>query len=173
MKIMQVKRIPYGKGNYYISDKGEVFNSETGLKLKNKAMKSGYEEIMLHNSGESKSFLIHRLVANAFLSGNGEEVNHKNGIKNDNRVENLEWCTHGENLKHAFENGLRADDVAPRKIIATNSVNGEETRFPSIYKAARFLGISQGNICMCCKGIRPMANGYLFRYADITQTGGE
>lgn len=170
---MQVKRIPYGKGNYYISDKGEVFNSETGLKLKNKATKSGYEEIMLHNSGESKSFLVHRLVANAFLSGNGEEVNHKNGIKNDNRVENLEWCTHGENLKHAFENGLRADDVTPRKIIATNSANGEETKFPSIYKAARFLGISQGNICMCCKGIRPMANGYLFRYADVTQTGGE
>lgn len=75
-----------------------------------------------------------------------------------------------KNLKHAFENGLREDDVSPKEIIAKNAETGEVIKFPSIYKAARFLGISQGNICMCCKGIRPMASGYLFEYAD---RGGE
>lgn len=164
---MKIKRIPYGKGNYYISENGDIFNSETGLKLKNKKLKTGYEEIMLYDTGKSKTFLVHRLVADAFLDESGEEVNHKNGIKDDNRVDNLEWCTRGENLKHAFENGLREDDVSPREIIATNANTGEKIKFSSIYKAARFLGISKGNICMCCKGIRPMASGYLFEYADM------
>lgn len=167
---MNLKRIPFGKGNYYISDYGEIYNSETGMKLKNKVAKTGYEEICLHDSGKSKYFLVHRLVANAFLDGTGEEINHKNGNKTDNRASNLEWCTHGQNLKHAFENGLRNDDVSPKRIIAKNAETGETIEFPSIYKAARFLGISQGNICMCCKGMRPMASGYLFEYI---QNGGE
>lgn len=167
---MNLKRIPFGRGNYCVSDEGEIYNSDTGLKMKKKKAKSGYEEITICDSGYSKSFLVHRLVASAFLPETGEEVNHKNGVKTDNRVINLEWCTHGKNLKHAFENGLREDDVSPKEIIAKNAETGEVIKFPSIYKAARFLGISQGNICMCCKGIRPMASGYLFEYAD---RGGE
>lgn len=167
---MIFKKIPFGRGNYYVSDQGEIYNSDTGLKMKKKISKSGYEEINLCDSGRPKSFLVHRLVASAFLPQTGEEVNHKNGVKTDNRVINLEWCTHDKNLKHAFENRLRENDVSPKKIIAKNAETGETIKFSSIYKAARFLGISQGNICMCCKGIRPMASGYLFEYAE---KGGE
>ena len=53
---MNLKRIPFGRGNYCVSDEGEIYNSDTGLKMKKKKAKSGYEEITLCDSGYSKSF---------------------------------------------------------------------------------------------------------------------
>jgi hypothetical protein len=83
----------------------------------------------------------------------------------DSRVENLEWVTHGENLTHAYETGLMPNNTTPRPVVAICIESGERMWFPSIYKAARFLGISQGNICMACKGERPYAGGYYWEYA--------
>lgn len=78
-----------------------------------------------------KNFLIHRLVAIAFLENpeNKPQVNHINGIKDDNRVENLEWCTNLENQKHSVETGLR---YSIRDRIATTKIKNEE--YPAIRK---------------------------------------
>ena len=67
-------------------------------------------------------------------------------------------------MRHAYETGLRGQDTSARTVIATNIETGEQQRFASIYRAARFLGISQGNICMACKGLRPYAGGYYWDY---------
>ena len=69
----------------------------------------GYARIQLSRDGVLKSHMVHRLVAQAFIPNPYElpEVNHKNGIKVDNRVENLEWITSAANQEHAYEIGLR------------------------------------------------------------------
>lgn len=75
---------------------------------------NGYQMVNLLKNKEINTVYIHRLVIETFMPKvEGKEwANHKNGIKSDNRVENLEWCTPSENNKHALENGLRKDNVS-------------------------------------------------------------
>ena len=71
--------------------------------------KNGYPYVYIKDlSGKYKRVLVHRIVAQAFIPNlkNKAEVNHKNGIKTDNRVANLEWATRCENIRHAFKMGL-------------------------------------------------------------------
>ena len=84
-------------GKYEVSDFGNVRNAKTGriMKLQNH---NGYLRVSLNNNGK-KLWLVHRLVLETFLPIDGKEVNHKNHITSDNRLENLEWCTRSENCR--------------------------------------------------------------------------
>ncbi len=77
-----------------------------------------YSHVTLRKNGERKTLKVHRLVAIAFLeppmSAEEWQVNHKNGIRNDNRVVNLEWCTQKENIQHAFANIPRKKLIPPK-----------------------------------------------------------
>jgi len=103
------KDIPNYEGIYQVSNLGRVkslkFGKERIRKLRLDS--TGYYRLNLYEGGEAKRNSVHRLVMLAFLGESDLDVNHKNGIKTDNRFENLEYCTRSENIQHAYDTGLK------------------------------------------------------------------
>lgn len=130
--------------------------------------KTGYQIITLRNGVITEQKLLHRVVALNFIPNpeNKPCINHKNGIKTDNRVENLEWCTHKENNNHAIKNGLTSKYFFD--FIGTNMKNGSKIYFHNIQDAADYVKGNRGNIhkCLQKKNNRVIAYGYTWEYAS-------
>lgn len=106
----ELKDIVGYEGMYQVSNLGRVKSLKFGknLILKSGFSAKGYLLLKLSKNNTSKTFRVHRLVAAAFIKNphKKSDINHINGIKDDNRVENLEWNTRSENIQHAFSIGL-------------------------------------------------------------------
>lgn len=93
--------------NYHITKEGKVYSSNINAFLAPFNC-AGYLRVNLSKNNKYKKYLIHRLVAEAYLDNTDNKpiVNHINGKKSDNRLENLEWCNNSENMLHAYKTGL-------------------------------------------------------------------
>jgi hypothetical protein len=108
----QFKDIKGYEGSYQVSNYGKIKSfkrNPAGDILKLKKNRLGYMEVSLNDSGKARTFLVHRLVASAFIDKieGKPDVNHIDGDKSNNNVENLEWCTKSENSRHAYNNNIK------------------------------------------------------------------
>lgn len=176
-----------GYENYYqVSNQGSIRSvlreTKTGLlhnEIVNKKGKvliphiaRGYLCVSLSKNNKRITARIHRIVAETFIPNpeNKKQVNHKNGIKTDNRVENLEWCSCQENVRHAWDNGLIDKEKALERVIAMNLSReikiaqvekGQVIKtFDSLTKAEKDTGVKAKNISSVLHNRSKTAGGY-------------
>ena len=146
---------------YQVSNIGRVRSLKRNKLLTAREHHKGYLHIHLRVNGRDVMPKVHRLVAEAFIDNpdNLPQVNHINGNKQDNRVENLEWCTNQQNVKHSYDAlGRKSYE---RRVLCVES----NEAFRSAKEAGERLGIDRSAISKCCKGKRETAGGYHWEYA--------
>lgn len=123
----------------------------------------GYKRIFMRDNGVERGVFVHRLVAEAYIPNpdNLPQVNHLNGIKTDNRPENLEWCTNEQNYRHRDE-VLKHYACNSKPVICVET----EEEFRSIRRAAKTKNISETGIRMCVLGKRKTSGGYHWKLKE-------
>lgn len=157
------KDIPDYEGIYQVSNLGKIRNKKGNRKLT--LRKDGYLHIPLTKSGKTKYYLVHRLVAQAFISNenNYKEINHKDENKINNCADNLEWCNRSYNINYGTANLKRAKTHYVK--INQYTKNGDFIKqWNCISEASRVLKIKMPHIIRVCRGGRKTTGNYIFRY---------
>lgn len=178
MKLEEWQDIKGFEGLYQVSNFGRVkslkYNKTEREKILSLSSNGyGYLNCGLHKNKKTKLVRVHRLVAEAFIPNinNYREVNHIDGDKTNNRVDNLEWCTRSENMKHAYDNKLKITPTGEKnkscKKVIQYDLDGNLIKvWNRVRDIQEQLGYIDANIIMCCRGKYKTSNGYVWRYAN-------
>lgn len=171
----RIEELRHSSGTEYKRlKKGKELTPEKGLRVE------PYVVYYLKKNGKRYMKKAHRLVALAFIENNENKkvVNHKDCNPKNNAVENLEWCTHQENIKHAYDNG-RIDlskavesSVKNRykrfKKVYQYTMNNEFIReFESVKSAANHIGVDQSSLARACRGAYSNSKNYIWSYVIL------
>lgn len=153
------KPIKEYEGFYEVSNYGNVRSAATKKKLAKCNHRGGYLLVSLQVNGNHKMKSIHRLVASAFIKNpdNLRDVNHKDGNKHNNSVENLEWVSHSQNIKHSYQVLKRRRKSNPVVCIETGDT------FENLKEASKFAGVSRSAVQHAVDGITKKAGGYTWK----------
>ena len=165
------KDIPKYEGYYQASNLGRIKSLEKKhgrnySRLKPECIlspahdKNGYTYLRLSKKGKSKTFKVHRIILYTFKGESDKDINHKNGIKDDNKLYNLEYCTQKENNIHAYKLGLKKPVY--KKIIC----NETKKIYGGLILAAKEFGIHPSGIWHQLNGDQPTAAGFTFKYIN-------
>ena len=159
-----------GFENYECSSLGRF--RRNGKELKQAPHQKGYLSIRLYKNGKQFTKRSHRVIFETFVNSidSEHEINHINGVKNDNRIENLECVTHSENIRHALKERLIVpvsgkNHYSSTPIVATHIITGE-TRFFETQADAAKQGFNQGCIQFVLKNKRNHHKMYKWNYAN-------
>lgn len=172
------KQVAGYEGLYEISNLGRVKSLKANKgKVREKIlrqgkMKNGYLKVIFHKEGKVKTFLIHRLVATAFLDNpsNLRCVNHKDENKENNCVDNLEWCTHQYNVNFGTCQKRISDKLSKQVYQYT-----KDEKLVAIWdstKECKLRGFSQGNVSQCCRNCfkregNNVYKGFIWSYTPL------
>lgn len=145
------------ENKYAISNEGYVKNVKTGKILKPGRNKKGYLQVCLYKNGKH-TCKIHRLVANHFLPDNNgcKQINHIDNNKENNNVNNLEWCDCQYNIDYTLS----------KKVFQYTTEGMIIHVWKSCSEAGRYLNKNPSLICRCCKGKCKTAYGYVWKYTN-------
>lgn len=160
-------KVVNGYEDYLINSKGEVYSIKNNIYLHTYLSTSGYKDVMLYRDGIGKRFTVHRLIAKHFI-GNPQKlraVNHLDGNKLNNHIDNLEWCSHSMNSKHAWSSGLMENTRKVNSIPKSASLNAMWNKnkikvkhletgiiFNSITEASEYLKVDLSKMAKMLKG---------------------
>lgn len=159
---------------YFVSKNGDVYSKKGNLlkKLKPYVNRSGYYIISIRRHTR----ILHRLIAKAWIPNPNilPEVNHKNGIKTDNRIENLEWCSRLDNARHSWKFLGRKSPMLGRvgikspysKVIRQIKDGVVIKEYYGACEAERETGVKRQNILSCCHGKTKSAGGYVWKIKE-------
>lgn len=152
--------------SYIIYADGRLFNTKTGKFKKFTKNKNGYMRTQLCINNKSINYTQHRLLAIYFIDNpnNKKQVNHINGVKHDNRLNNLEWVTQSENAKHSFANGLQKVTKPCKQVIDVSSL----IIYESVTDAAKHNNICRSYLSNMLVG--RVNNKTTLRYYERTTT---
>lgn len=157
------------EGLYEVSDQGMVksIGYDKERILKTVRMTNGYLKVNLCKNGETKTFKVHRLVAKTFIPNpqNLPEVNHKDEDKENNSVQNLEWCDQKYNINYGTRTQRQAEKLSKPVLQYTKS--GAFVReWKSTHDVERNLGYFHNYISYCCTGRYKSAYNYIWKFKD-------
>ena len=172
VKFVIAKEYPLNK-NYLVFEDGRIYSKRFKKFLTPKKNHDGYLRVQIWENNKCHFVSWHRIIAQTFIPNpdNKPFINHKDGNKQNNSVENLEWCTQKENIKHAWETGLskhRLNEKCHSKPVKCFDRQGNFIKeYPSMMQAERETNICHTTIFHACRH-NATAGGYKWQYSETS-----